>query len=290
MKKVIIDFLYLDLNTCKRCIATDEILKKALDILSPVFKVLDYQVKTNTVNIRTRELAEEYKFVTSPTIRVNGIDICNEFKENDCKDCGDLCGDNVNCRIFTYEGNEYEQPPVPAIIDGILKVLYKQEAHEDKIYTLPQNLDKFFTGKSNSCDNSCGCNESQQNIQLKGENEMNEIKIYEPAMCCSTGLCGVNINKELLRVSTTINALQKKGVKIERYNLSNSPKEFISNKVVNEYINKNGTKALPVIIVNGEIVKMKAYPTNEEFEKWSGVKLYNNKDQTNSSGYVGGCC
>lgn len=119
---------------------------------------------------------------------------------------------------------------------------------------------------------------------------MNEIKIYEPAMCCSTGLCGVNVDKELLRVSTTINALRKKGAKIERYNLSNAPKEFVSNKAINEHINKNGIKTLPIIMVNGEIVKTNSYPTNEDFENWCGIKLDSNNEKPNSCGCSNGCC
>ncbi|MNI67857.1 Arsenical resistance operon trans-acting repressor ArsD [compost metagenome] len=95
-------------------------------------------------------------------------------------------------------------------------------------------------------------------------------------MCCSTGICGVNVNKELLRVATVINLLQKYGANIARYNLSNSPKAFIDNKIVSQYINNMGKVVLPLTIVNGEIVKERAYPTNEEFEKWSKVKISNN--------------
>ncbi|MCK9480032.1 MAG: DUF2703 domain-containing protein [Firmicutes bacterium] len=100
MKPVTIDFLYLDLNTCERCVATGGTLEEALHILSPVFEVLNYAVTVNKINITTKELAEQHRFISSPTIRVNGVDICDELRESDCKDCGDLCGDNVDCRVF----------------------------------------------------------------------------------------------------------------------------------------------------------------------------------------------
>ncbi|WP_020072489.1 arsenite efflux transporter metallochaperone ArsD [Faecalispora sporosphaeroides] len=96
---------------------------------------------------------------------------------------------------------------------------------------------------------------------------MKKMFIYEPAMCCSTGLCGVGVDPELLRISTILNTLKKKGIEIERYNLSNSPQEFINNKAVNEFININGVDELPVIVVDGEIVITGRYPTNEEFMK-----------------------
>ena len=79
---------------------------------------------------------------------------------------------------------------------------------------------------------------------------MNKMQIFEPAMCCSTGLCGVGVDPELLRISTILNTLKKRGFVIERFNLSNSPQEFIKNKTVNEFINVNGVDELPIIILN----------------------------------------
>ena len=157
MKQLTIDFLYLDLNTCERCIATDETLKEALHLLSGVFDALKYQVNVNTVNITSREIAEKYNFISSPTIRVNGTDICAELMENNCDDCGDICGDSVDCRVFVYEGNEYEQPPVPMIVDGILKVLYGNQNRDAGPYSLPDNLERFFQGKNSCCGTSCDC-------------------------------------------------------------------------------------------------------------------------------------
>ena len=94
---------------------------------------------------------------------------------------------------------------------------------------------------------------------------MNKMQIFEPAMCCSTGLCGVGVDPELLRISTILNTLKKRGIVIERFNLSNSPQEFIKNKTVNEFINVNGVDELPIIILNGQIVIAGRYPTNDEF-------------------------
>lgn len=102
---------------------------------------------------------------------------------------------------------------------------------------------------------------------------MKKMSIYEPAMCCSTGLCGVGVDPELLRVSTVLNTFKKKGILVERYNLSNSPQEFINNKVVNEFININGVDELPAIVLDGEIVITGRYPTNEEFSNLLGIPV-----------------
>jgi hypothetical protein len=95
--------------------------------------------------------------------------------------------------------------------------------------------------------------------------------IFDPAMCCPTGLCGPVINPELLRISTALSNLEKNGVKVERYNLNNNPQAFVDNIVVSEILNRDGVDVLPVTIVDGKIVKTKSYPTNDELLKFLGV-------------------
>lgn len=100
---------------------------------------------------------------------------------------------------------------------------------------------------------------------------MKKMSIYEPAMCCETGLCGVSVDPELLRISTVLNTLKKNGIMVQRYNLSNTPQEFINNKAINKFININGVDELPAIVVDGEIVITGRYPTNEEFSNILGI-------------------
>ena len=94
---------------------------------------------------------------------------------------------------------------------------------------------------------------------------MKTMQIFEPAMCCPTGLCGVNVNPELLRVSTVLNTLKKNGITVRRFNLSNAPQEFVANQTVAAYLKKFGPDKLPVVLVDGAIVITERYPTNEEF-------------------------
>jgi hypothetical protein len=100
---------------------------------------------------------------------------------------------------------------------------------------------------------------------------MAKMIIFDPAMCCPTGLCGPVINPELLRISTVLSNLEKNGVKVERYNLNNNPQAFVDNIVVSEILNRDGVDVLPVTIVDGKIVKTKSYPTNEELIKFLDV-------------------
>jgi len=94
---------------------------------------------------------------------------------------------------------------------------------------------------------------------------MKKMIIFDPAMCCSTGVCGPSVNKELLRVSTVINTLKNKGVVVERYNLTSNPQAFIDNKEINQILNTKGVDTLPVTMIDGVVVKEGSYPTSEEF-------------------------
>ncbi|MCX7614289.1 MAG: DUF2703 domain-containing protein [Clostridiales bacterium] len=149
-KKLLIDFLYLDLGICTRCQGTEKNLDEAVFEVSAVLKAAGYDVIVNKVHITSKELANRYRFVSSPTIRINGIDIDLELKETNCEECGDLCGDTVDCRVWTYNGMEYTLPPKELIINAILKEVYseKKAVKEDKNeYTLPNNLEVFFNQK-----------------------------------------------------------------------------------------------------------------------------------------------
>lgn len=102
---------------------------------------------------------------------------------------------------------------------------------------------------------------------------MKKITIYEPAMCCPTGLCGVGVDSELLRISTVLNNLKKKGIEVERYNLTNSPMKFMTNKIVNKMINDKGVDELPFTLVDEEVVIVGRYPTNEELANLLDIPL-----------------
>jgi len=91
-----------------------------------------------------------------------------------------------------------------------------------------------------------------------------KLVIYEQASCCITGICGAKANPEILRISSVSETLKARGIKLEIYNLSRTPRAFAENKQVIGYVKKNGEKALPVCTLDGEIAIEGRYPTNEE--------------------------
>ena len=100
---------------------------------------------------------------------------------------------------------------------------------------------------------------------------MKNIRIFEPAMCCVTGLCGPSIDPELLRISTLLSSLKEKGIVVERYNLTSHPQVFAQNEAVKELLSKHGTAILPVTISGDDVVLTGRYPTNQEVFAWLQV-------------------
>ena len=147
-RQIKIDFLYLDLSVCTRCQGTDSVLDEALAEVSKLLEAAGAEVVINKINVNSEELAMTYKFVSSPTIRVNGHDIQVEVRENLCESCGDLCGDEVDCRVWYYQGKEYNVPPKAMIIEAILTEVYGRKRDGiviEQEYVIPENLKRFYS-------------------------------------------------------------------------------------------------------------------------------------------------
>jgi hypothetical protein len=121
---------------------------------------------------------------------------------------------------------------------------------------------------------------------------MRKIEIFDPAMCCATGVCGPSIDPELLRIATVIDALKEKGIMVQRHGLASEPQAFIVNQVVSDILQKEGADVLPVTLVDGEVLKTKEYPTNEELSAWLGIEIDNDLFKPSGGSCCGpkGCC
>lgn len=97
------------------------------------------------------------------------------------------------------------------------------------------------------------------------------LKIYDPAMCCSTGVCGPDVEPHLLKLASDIAFLKSQGVKVERFNLGHQPEAFLQNPAV---LNAMGPLAenLPLFLVEGEIRAQARYPSRAELAEWFGLR------------------
>jgi hypothetical protein len=159
-KRLDIELLYLDLDVCNRCQGTEDSLYKVLLEVEHVLEATGVEVSIVKRHVETEEQAREWRFVSSPTIRLNGRDIQLQAKESLCESCGDLVGEPVDCRVWVYQGHEYTIPPKGLIIEAILKEVYggAEPVAEAPLAgdDIPENLKRFFAAKRMGGSTCCG--------------------------------------------------------------------------------------------------------------------------------------
>jgi hypothetical protein len=91
-----------------------------------------------------------------------------------------------------------------------------------------------------------------------------DVEIFDPPMCCPTGLCGPTLDQTLLDLNEMILDLQKKGYRVERYQMTTHPQAFLGNPEVMRLVREKQMAALPMVLVRGKIVTKGRYPTQVE--------------------------
>jgi hypothetical protein len=188
-----LDFLFLDLNTCTRCVGTNQNLETAIETVKPVLSLMGVDLRVNKILIESPQQAQAHRFVTSPTIRLKGRDIALDTKENLCDSCTDLCGcaEGTECRVWLYQGQEYTEAPVTMLVEVILQEVLQtapqatmSPAHYEGV---PENLQRFLASKAPGVNiealSCCSTAEQQSCCEPAAK-----------ATCCgevaSTGSCG----------------------------------------------------------------------------------------------------
>ena len=143
-----VDDFYLDLQRCNRCQSTDQRLEEALELLRPVLHEFGYSFNLNKIHMSTKDLALKYRFLSSPTIRINNFDLFETVTENECGCCSEISGHATDCRTFEEEGQTVNSPSVKLLIEKILlHILNKPKQRDIKSYVLPENLEQFYQTK-----------------------------------------------------------------------------------------------------------------------------------------------
>lgn len=110
---------------------------------------------------------------------------------------------------------------------------------------------------------------------------MKTINVYDPAMCCGSGVCGTDVDQRLVDFQAAIKTVQREGIKIARYNLASDPLAFTRTDCVKSFIQTTGAQGLPVIVVEDTIVLAGRYPNVEELRHWAGANKNAPQTQTN---------
>ncbi|MGH9886471.1 MAG: arsenite efflux transporter metallochaperone ArsD [bacterium] len=90
------------------------------------------------------------------------------------------------------------------------------------------------------------------------------VAVFDPAMCCDTGVCGPGVDPALLAIARDLRWLEKHGVTVQRAGLAQEPDTFVANARVSGLMQAFGDGALPAVLVNGEVLCYGRYPTRAE--------------------------
>lgn len=118
------------------------------------------------------------------------------------------------------------------------------------------------------------------------------VELFEPAMCCQTGVCGPSVDQRLIDVREDLRWAEGRGAEVSRHNLSSDPDAFVRNPKVTGLMTAFGEAALPALLVDGEIAIHGRYPSREELAAVLDAKVEPAAELPQSSGGCGptGCC
>ncbi|THF62553.1 arsenite efflux transporter metallochaperone ArsD [Pseudothauera rhizosphaerae] len=117
---------------------------------------------------------------------------------------------------------------------------------------------------------------------------MKTIQIFDPALCCSTGVCGTEVGQALVTAAADLDWARQQGLPVERFNLAQQPLAFADNAVVRGFLERSGQDALPLVLVDGEVALAGRYPSRTELARWAGLPTLQPRGE--GSTCCGGCC
>ena len=121
---------------------------------------------------------------------------------------------------------------------------------------------------------------------------MKQLDVYDPPMCCSTGVCGPAVDPVLPRFAADLDWLKQQGVTVQRYNPAQQPQSFADNPQVVAALAADPGHSLPLLILNGVIVSRGSYPSREQLAGWTGLTVEGPVAPATKSSCCGssGCC
>jgi hypothetical protein len=121
---------------------------------------------------------------------------------------------------------------------------------------------------------------------------MKKIQVFDPALCCSSGVCGTDVDQKLVDFSAAVDWVKQHGAQIERFNLAQQPMVFAENAIVKGLLERSGESALPITLVDGEVAFAGRYPSQEDLARWTGVTSADTQPAVSSNACCGAgkCC
>ena len=100
---------------------------------------------------------------------------------------------------------------------------------------------------------------------------MKKVQVFDPALCCSSGVCATDVDQKLVDFSADVDWAKQQGAEIERFNLAQQPMAFAKNAAVKDLLERSGESALPITLVDGQVMLSGRYPSRDDLARWIGV-------------------
>lgn len=102
---------------------------------------------------------------------------------------------------------------------------------------------------------------------------MANIQVFDKPMCCSSGVCGPDVDPALVSFSADLKWLERQGVQVQRINPAHQPTLFAANELVRQELQRHGSGCLPVVVVNDAVVSRGVFPDRQKLADWAGVTV-----------------
>lgn len=99
---------------------------------------------------------------------------------------------------------------------------------------------------------------------------MNRLQVFDPPLCCVTGVCGADVDPRLSQFAADLEWLAGRGISVARYNLAQEPAAFVSNVTVRDLMGQWGSLCLPVLLHNDKVLTWGRYPSRAQLAAMVG--------------------
>lgn len=105
------------------------------------------------------------------------------------------------------------------------------------------------------------------------EKNMTTLQIFDKPMCCSSGVCGPDVDSALVAFSADLQWLERHGVHVQRINPAHQPALFAGSELVRQELHNHGSDCLPMVVVNDAVVSRGVFPSRQQLADWAGIAI-----------------
>jgi arsenite methyltransferase len=181
----------------------------------------------------------------------------------------------VGCLAGALEENEYRSKLASAGFENVsIQPTRVYRAEDAESFLADKGIDvralsSHVDGKFMSAFIRATKPDAHANSLFNRSHKVKSIQVFDPALCCSSGVCGVDVDEALVSFSADVDWAKQNGAQIERFNLAQQPLSFADNPAVKGFLKRSGQEALPLILVDGEVALAGRYPRRAELARWA---------------------